>query len=230
MFRTMFKSGRAGMLGICMGLWSLSGGQAWAVEEPAYEVVRAYPAFELRRYAPYLLAETEVSGDFDAVGNEAFRILADFIFGNNQRQEKMKMTAPVSQRPAAMEIGDLDEVAISTSVTQRVEAGADPDTYVLSFVMPSQYTRETLPEPVDPRVRIREEPARLMAVRRYSGRWTQGNYREHEALLLQAIAKVGLQPVSATVYARYNSPFSLWFLRRNEVLVEVRPPQQIFPD
>jgi hypothetical protein len=90
--------------------------------------------------------------------------------------------------------------------------------------MPSRYTLETLPEPVDPRVRLRREPERLMAVRRYSGTWSEANYRDNEALLLRAIDEAGLTLVGSPIYARYNSPFSLWFLRRNEVLVEVEPP------
>ena len=193
----------------------LVGGAAMATEEPRYEVVQKFEAFELRRYAPQLLAETEVAGDFDAVGNQAFRILADFIFGNNRQQEKISMTAPVNQRPTAGE-----KIAMIAPVTQTPKAGGH-GTYVFSFVMPARYTRETLPQPVDPRVRIREAPAKLVAARRYSGVWSESRYREQESMLLQAVARARLETVGAPVYARYNSPFSLWFLRRNEVLVEV---------
>ncbi len=200
----------------------LAGANAVAIEEPEYEVVKTYPDFELRRYAPYLVAETEVSGDFDEVGNRAFRILAAYIFGENRAQEKMEMTAPVNQRPAA---GDGEKMAMTAPVTQRPKAGADADTYVLSFVMPSRYTLDTIPEPLSLEVNLREEPAKLVAVRGYSGRWTEANYREHESLLLTAVEREGLTPVSTPVYARYNSPFSLWFLRRNEVMVEVEASQ-----
>lgn len=197
---------------------SLFGGPAMAIEEPAYEVVKTYPEFELRRYAPYLVAETEVRGDFDEVGNRAFRILAGYIFGDNRSREKMEMTAPVNQRPAP---GEGEKLEMTAPVSQRRTDGAGAGGYVFSFVMPSGYTLETLPEPLDPRVRLRGEPARLMAVRGYSGRWTEGNYRENEAILLAAVERAGLKPLSAPVYARYNSPFSLWFMRRNEVMVEV---------
>jgi hypothetical protein len=200
----------------------LAGANAVAIEEPKYEVVKTYPDFELRRYAPYLVAETEVTGDFDEVGNSAFRILAAYIFGENRAQEKMEMTAPVNQRPAA---GDGEKMAMTAPVTQRPKAGADADTYVLSFVMPSRYTLDTIPEPLSPEVNLREEPAKLVAVRGYSGRWTEANYREHESQLLAAVEREGLTPVGAPVYARYNSPFSLWFLRRNEVMVEVEASQ-----
>jgi hypothetical protein len=196
----------------------LAGANAVAIEEPKYEVVKTYPGFELRRYAPYLVAETEVTGDFDGVGSQAFRILAGYIFGNNRAQEKMEMTAPVNQRSAA---GDSEKMEMTAPVTQRPKGGKNADTFVLSFVMPSRYTLDTLPEPMDPRIRLREEPATLMAVHGYTGRWTQSNYRENESLLLAAVGKAGLTPVAAPIYARYNSPFSLWFLRRNEVMVEV---------
>ena len=187
-----------------------------ATEEPRHEVVMQFEVFELRHYAPQLLAETEVTGVFNDVGNEAFRILADFIFGNNRQQEKISMTAPVSQQPAG------EKIAMNAPVAMTPKAGdAQRGTYVFSFVMPSRYTRETLPQPVDPRVRIREVPTKLMATRRYSGVWSEERYRENESILLQAVAQAGLQTVGRPVFARYNPPFTLWFLRRNEVLIEV---------
>jgi hypothetical protein len=205
------------LIGIAAALL-LMGAPAMAVEEPKYEVLNTYPDFELRRYAPYLVAETEVTGDFDGVGSQAFRILAGYIFGNNRAQEKMEMTAPVNQRLAA---GEGEKLEMTAPVTQRPKGGAGANTFVLSFVMPSRYTLDTLPEPLDQRVRLREEPAKLMAVHGYTGTWSQSNYREHESLLLAAVGRAGLRPISAPVYARYNSPFSLWFLRRNEVMVEI---------
>ena len=93
-----------------------------ALEEPSYQVVQTYPELELRRYAPYLVAETEVSGDFDEVGNQAFRILADYIFGNNRAREKMEMTAPVNQQPAR---GESDKIEMTAPVTQRPTDGSD---------------------------------------------------------------------------------------------------------
>jgi len=198
-----------------------AGAPAMAIEEPDYTVVHTYPDFELRRYPPYLVAETEVSGKFADVGNQAFRILAGYIFGDNQGKKKIEMTAPVTQRPAKGEI-----IEMTAPVTQRPASAADAgDSYEFSFVMPARFTLDTLPEPTNPRVHLRRQPERLMAALRYSGRWTESNYRKHERRLLEAVREAGLTPIGEPVYARYNSPFSLWFMRRNEVMVEVSPPK-----
>jgi hypothetical protein len=199
-------------------LLSVGGTKAMAIEEPAYEVVKTFPEFELRRYPPYLVAETDVAGSFDEVGNEAFRILADYIFGNNRAKTKIEMTAPVGQRPSVEE-GERFEM--TAPVVQSPKSGTDADVFVVSFVMPARFTLDTLPEPIDPRVRLREEPGAMMAARRYSGRWTESSYRENETRLLRAIEDAGLQAIAAPVYARYNSPFAFWFMRRNEAMVEV---------
>lgn len=195
------------------------GGPTMAIEEPAYQILRQTPDFELRRYEPHLLAEVEVRGDFDEVGGEAFRILAGYIFGDNQGESRIAMTAPVSQQPVGTRI------EMTAPVSQQ-PTGAAADTYVVSFVMPARFTLATLPVPSNPRVRLREQPARLMAVHRYSGSWAESGYRKHESRLLDALGAAGLTPLGQPIYARYNSPFSLPFLRRNEVMVEVAEPAQ----
>ena len=205
-----------GLLGIVLLLgW---GALAMATEEPGYSLIRSYPTFEVRQYAPYLVAETQVSGDFDEVGNAGFRVLADYIFGNNVAKTKLAMTAPVSQRPA-----DGETLAMTAPVSQRPAAGgAATGTFVISFVMPAGYRLDTLPVPRDARVQLREVPARRLAVRRYSGRWTRARYEEHERILLSSARAAGLSPIGEPIYARYNPPFTPWPMRRNEVMVEVR--------
>ncbi len=198
-----------------------------AIEEPSHRIVQTYPEFELRRYAPYLVAETVVDAGFDKAGNRAFGILANYIFGKNRGEQKIEMTAPVSQQPASGDPPRGQKIEMTAPVTQRPAGGAsatatDAERQVVSFVMPQRFTLETLPEPLDPRVALRQEPERLMAARRYSGAWTKENYRREERTLLEAVRQRGYEPIGAPVYARYNSPFSLWFLRRNEVMVEVR--------
>jgi hypothetical protein len=187
---------------------------ASALEEPEYTVVSTHDAFELRRYPPYLVAEVDVEGDLIDGGNTAFRILAGYIFGDNQSAEKMKMTAPVEARPAV----DGEKMAMTAPVT--ATAVKDGMTS-FAFVMERKYTRDSLPVPNDERIRIREMPERVMAVRRYSGRWTESRYVENLAALRAALSDAGIKAVGEPVLARYNSPFSLPFLRRNEVMIEI---------
>jgi hypothetical protein len=170
-----------------------------AIEEPEFEVLRFTDDYEIRRYAPFIVAEVDVDGNMSDAGNRAFRILADYIFGNNQPGEKMQMTAPV--------------------VSNAPREGSNTFTY--AFVMESRYSMETLPAPVDPRIRIVQKPPQVVAARSYSGRWTEENYLQNELSLLSALALDGLEMRSEPFLARYDSPFKPWFLRRNEVLIEL---------
>jgi len=198
---------------LLFGLFLFSGGIALAYEEPGYEVIKVFPDFELRQYASFVVAETSVQGEFSDVGNQAFRRLFAYISEDNRPQGKIAMTTPVIQQPA--------EAA--------TEPGPDADdgsgslkSYRFSFVMPATFTLESLPVPENSEVLLKEVPAKLMAARRYSGTWSEERYRENETLLLDAIKKQNLQTIGEPIFARYNAPFSLWFLRRNEVLIEVR--------
>lgn len=199
-----------------------------AIEEPSYEVVRAYPDFELRRYAPTVVAQTRIEGvPFAEAGNRAFGILAGYIFGKNKGSRKIEMTAPVTQTPAARPpaassgtaaASEGERIAMTAPVTQAAEAAG---VTVVQFAMPAQWTLATLPEPVDPRVELREVPARTVAAIRYSGTWSQARYEEHLRKLREAVAREGLSPRGEPVWARYNGPTTPWFLRRNEVLLEM---------
>jgi len=191
--------------------------QSMAYEEPRYKAVEQSDLFELRDYEPHLVAEVQVSGRFNDVGDQAFKILFDYISGKNISQENISMTIPVTQQ---LNTQNGERIAMTTPVLQTHEEISD-ECYRFSFVMPSDYTLETLPKPVDSRVKIRALPGRLLAARRYSGSWSEDNYRKNEAILLDAIGAQGLKVEGDPIYARYNSPFSLWFLRRNEVMVEV---------
>jgi hypothetical protein len=193
----------------------IPGNLAMAYEQPAYDVVSADGDFELRRYAPFLLAETVVQGEFTEVGGRAFRKLADYISGNNERRAKIAMTAPVSQRR------DADTVAGEQTTFQSVSGSGR---YVFGFVVPSEFSAESVPAPTDPAVRIRQVPGRLMAALRYSGGWSEDRYRIHERRLMEMLEEKSLRAVGQPVFARYNSPFALWFLRRNEVMIPVEEP------
>ena len=193
----------------------LMSASAMAIEEPSYEVIATYDDFELRQYQPYLVAEVDVSGDFENTGNAAFRILAGYIFGDNEASVKMSMTAPVVSKAS----GKGEKMSMTAPVTATSAGGDGQMTY--AFVMESQYTMETLPTPNDGRIRIREVPERIMAVCRYSGRWTLTKYRQNEELLRLALSNEGIEIAGDPILARYNSPFSLPMFRRNEVMFEI---------
>ena len=194
----------------------LSGGLALAYEEPRYTVLESYELFELREYDSTVLAEVHVEGDFDDVGGLAFRKLFNFINNSDRPEGKIAMTAPVIQQPLASKTSPSDVSATSPD-SQKVSVRS----YRFAFFMPSEYNISTLPKPLDKDIQIKTVAPRVMAVRRYSGTWSEQRYRENEQILLEAIQEAGLKVLSPPIFARYNAPFSLWFLRRNEILVEV---------
>jgi hypothetical protein len=208
---------RIGALGLL--LLTASGG-AMAIEEPQYRVLEQDGPFELREYAAYMLAETAVEAGFMNAGNIAFGRLFKYISGANTAQAKIAMTAAVEQaQPGSGSSGQ--KIAMTAPVEQAVVAGV----YRIGFVVPRQYTLQTVPQPTDARVSIRAVPARRMAAWRYSGRWTEANFRDSERELRAQLARRRLEPLpgDSAIIARYNSPFAVWFLRRNEVLLPLRP-------
>ncbi len=195
-----------------------------AIEEPAFNAIGQSGAVELRDYAATLVAETRVSADFAEAGNLAFRPLFSYISGNNRRRESIEMTAPVSQSPARATNSTIDMTA---PVTQR--RTTNDGGHVVAFAMPANYTIDTIPQPLDGRVSIRAIPARTMAVLAYSGTWSETRYTEHERLLREEIVRAGWRARGETEFARYDPPMMPWFLRRNEVMVEIDPPAPASP-
>ena len=196
-------------------------------EELKYAIIAQDGDFEIRQYAPYIVAETTVSGRFEWVGNAAFRRLAGYIFGNNRRRDSIAMTAPVVQEPVSEQIAmtapvlqepDSEQIAMTAPVQQE----GSGNTWVVTFVMPAQYTMDTLPEPIDPEVRLRERPGQLMAALRYSGTWRKSTFEKKGTQLEGYIEANGYQAIGPAVFARYNAPMTLPFRRRNEVLIPVR--------
>jgi effector-binding domain-containing protein len=192
-------------------LWA---GNAMAVEEAKYNVLREEDGFELRKYESHILAETTVDGEFEDAGSEAFGRLFKYISGSNKQQRKVPMTSPVGQEPSSQKI------EMTAPVGQQKQDGK----WVVSFMMPASFTLETTPQPNDPDVVIREVPARLIAAVRYSGFWSDENFRRNLAKLQDWIASNRLTPLGEPIWARYNPPFMPWFLRRNEILVPVAVP------
>jgi len=197
-----------------VGMWALAlvvGGCGVTVEEARYSVVRREGRFEVRDYAPQVVAETVVKGSQADAGNRAFRPLFRYISGSNRKQRKIAMTAPVSQEVVSQKI------PMTAPVGQRAEA----EGWAVSFVMPASYSMETLPAPEDPVVVLRPVPARSMAAVRYSGSWSTRRYSMFERQLRDWMATQKLRARGEPVWARYNPPFTLPMFRRNEILIEV---------
>ncbi|GAA2498313.1 heme-binding protein [Terrabacter carboxydivorans] len=180
-------------------------------EQQAYEVVRRYPEFELRRYAPHVVAQVVVDAPFEDAGNRAFRTLLGYISGQNRSASKVAMTAPVIQSGSTR-----------LPMTEPVEQTPTGEgSYAVAFVLPSSVTLADAPTPTSPEVRLHERPAALGAARRYRGRWTESSFEEHRRALEAAVRAAGLTPVGAPRWARFDPPFMPWFLRRNEVVQDV---------
>ena len=152
-----------------------------------------------------------MDADFNNAGNIAFRRLFNYISGNNRTKESIAMTAPVTQQPTS------EKIAMTAPVTQQKSA----DKFAVSFVMPSKYTMETLPKPLDPNVVLRQVPAYKAAAIRYSGTWSKKSYDTYKAQLDKFIQDKNLKAAAEPVWARYDPPFQLFFLRRNEILVPI---------
>ena len=183
-----------------------------AIEEPDYELLRTIDQVELRRYAPYVVAEVVLDTSAEDAGTQAFPILAGYIFGKNKGEKKFAMTAPVTQTATPVRMD------MTAPVTQSAVAGG----MRVQFVLPKGVTLATAPEPIDPRVQLRQEPGGTWAVIRYSGTWSQSNYLEHLAELKATLEAAGLATQGEPVLARYNPPFTPWFMRRNEIWLALR--------
>ena len=181
---------------------TVSAAEVHAIEEPRFEVIRAVEVdgyeIEYRQYAPYVVAETVVeAATLKKASNEGFRRLANYIFGGNSTEESMAMTAPVGS------------------------AGAE-GRYTITFVMPSKHSMDSLPAPRDSRVALRLVPARKVAAIVFSGFWSSSNFERHRAALQAHLAAEGVENLSPPLLARYNMPLTPWFLRRNEILIDIR--------
>lgn len=185
--------------------------KAMAVEEANYVLISKDKAFEIREYAPHVVAETLVEGNMENVSNKAFMKLFRYISGSNVSRSKVAMTAPVSQQVTGEKIPMTAPVG-----QQRVD-----EKWLISFMMPKSYSLTTLPQPQDTSITLRQVPAQRMAVLRYSGMWNEKNDLSQERELTAWMAKMGLTPTGNTIWARYNPPFTPWFLRRNEVMIPI---------
>ena len=183
-----------------------------AIEEPEFISIEKKDAFEIREYQSKLIAQVLVTGTFDNASNKGFRLLADFIFGNNKTNEgskKIDMTAPVITHDASEKIEMTAPV-----ISEETERG-----WYISFNMPKQYTKETLPVPNNPEVKIIDVPKEKFAVITFSGLVREKKYAEMLNLLNEEMKKRNIEPKGPPILARYNPPWTLPFLRRNELML-----------
>jgi hypothetical protein len=188
--------------------------KALAIESPQYTVLYEDDVVEYRQYEPYIVAETVVisSSSFGSASSEGFRRLFGYITGDNSSQVELDMTAPVQQATAGEDIA-------MTSPVQQLQTSQG---WRVAFMLPSKFSIEAAPLPTDGRIVLREVPGQLIAVVRYSGRWTERNYEKHRGRLLQSLKASEIETLGTVEFAAYNAPFVLPFLRRNEVMIEVK--------
>lgn len=208
------------LLALLIGFFGMD--SAMAIEEPRYEVSISQAPFELRHYAPILIAQTIVEGDMDTASNKGFRLIADFIFGNNltassDQATKIAMTAPVTVEPQS------SKIAMTAPVTMEPQLGSTQQ-WRVHFVMPSQYTLATIPKPKNNAVTLLELPSKYFVVHRYSGFNTMARVQEKTDEALAWAAQQSLKVVGTPQLARYDPPWTLPMFRRNEIMVEVAAP------
>ena len=184
---------------------------ATAIEKAKYTVLEKKDSFEIRQYETRIVAETYVDGNLEDAGSDGFRRLYAYISGENKKKESISMTAPVGQEAGS------EKIAMTAPVSQEKK----DDRWRITFLMPAEYTLEMLPDPIDERIKLAEEPGRLIAAVKYSGTWSEEGYEKNKALLEEYLRRRGLTKAGAAVWARYDPPFMPWFLRRNEVLIPV---------
>ena len=203
-----------GLLAVLLLGAALWGPMASNVEQPKYTVAERSGDIEIRDYAPMIAAETEVTGDRREAIGKGFRIIADYIFGNNTASKKVAMTAPVTQQGS-------EKIAMTAPVTQQ----GNGQSWRVAFIMPSEYTMDTLPKPNNAAVELKQIPAKRFAVIRFSGMGRQESLDRHTKELEAFLQEKNLTPLSAPTFAFYNPPWTLPFLRRNEVLIEIDRPE-----
>ena len=180
------------------------------VEKPDYKVLQSEQNIEIRQYEPMIIAEVEVDGKREDAIRDGFRLIADYIFGNNTVEQNISMTAPVQQK-------ENQKIAMTSPVQQQL-AGKS---WQISFVMPSKYNMDSLPVPNNNRVRLKEILTKKFVVIEFSGTNSNENVTEHENQLMNYIEANQIKIIGSPKYAFYNAPWTLPFLRRNEVMIEI---------
>jgi SOUL heme-binding protein len=196
---------------LILGIAAIAAGPIMSmVEQPEYKVVTSKGSIDIREYGPMIAAEAEVAGERQAAIGQGFRLIAAYIFGANKPNAKIEMTAPVQQQRE-------QTIAMTAPVTQQIDGG----TWKVRFIMPKSWTMETLPAPNDTRVRLVELPAKKMIAIRFTWRATDSLIAEKTAELRKYVRDEKLSIVGEPLFAFYNPPWTLPFLRRNEIMLEL---------
>ena len=203
---------------IGIGMFVMSG-SASATEKPDYTVIKTDGKFEIREYPPMILAEVTVEGDRRTANSRGFRKLAAFIFGDNISQDKVAMTSPVMSKPEKIAmtspvVSSPEKIDMTAPVTRSLE---EDGRWTVNFMMPSEYTMETLPKPTDPDIRIfKSQPYKTVSIR-YNGNNNSKNIAKHEAKLSNYIEEQGISVLGTAEYAGYDAPWVPGPMKRNEV-------------
>lgn len=181
------------------------------VEQPKYSVIASEKNIEIREYQPVIIAQVEVQGERKEAIGKGFRALADYIFGNNIQAESIAMTSPVQQQPNA-----------KIAMTAPVQQTAKDDNWLIRFVMPSEYTLESLPIPKNKSIQIQHIKSKKYVAIQFSGMSSDKNIEKHSKILLEYVQTHQISIAKQPLYAFYNPPWTLPFMRRNEVMYEVK--------
>jgi hypothetical protein len=184
-------------------------------QEQKYVVEKTFPKFEIRRYEPCVLADVSVATSFQSAGNIAFGSLIGYISGSNQPNTKIAMTSPVIQEETTE--GSQTKIAMTSPVIQESSQGSQ----IVSFVMPAGMTLEEMPPPTSTKVSLRQMPEQLVAVSRFTGRWTESAYDRQLAQLKQQLSANGIAEIGPPRFARFDPPWTPWFMRRNEIQIPI---------
>jgi hypothetical protein len=189
--------------------------------------VTADAQFEVRHYTPILIAETIVEGDMDAASSKGFRLIADYIFGNNQQADsdkkaKIAMTAPVTVEPQSSKITMTAPVTVEPQAAE--SSMKTTKTWRINFVMPSQYTLATIPKPKNNAVTLREVPSKYFIVHKYSGFNTVSRVQTKTDEAIEWATKRSYKIIGTPQLSRYDPPWTLPMFRRNEIMIEIAAP------
>ena len=198
-------------------LFPLAGGSAMATEEPKFTSSLKEGAFEVRSYPALVAAQVSVTGTQDEASRAGFKLLAGYIFGGNTKRQSIAMTAPVVQSQPGSQT-----IAMTAPVIQTATPGGT-EGWTVRFIMPSEFTLDALPTPNDAKVKLMELPPARYAVVTFSGLANEDDVAKRTAELNAFIDKKALRASGPPALARYNPPWTLWFMRRNEVHIPLAP-------